>query len=212
VLGVRAQVRGGCTSTRGDLMVSQRRAMSRQRSHKTCRRRREKFGTTTRKTLLHATVGSYGYASIVGCSKHANTKILEGQRRAKTRLKTARHGLSVASCFLHIHTLHQASSSRVAHSSLVHLLDPALGSSHHPRSRVHFRATDIIATYDDNTILPHVLCVLGPVSAFCHAHLHTGLRALLVLCRAAARRCMQHSNVRLHKGWEISPSNSYAKR
>jgi hypothetical protein len=57
-----------------------------------------------------------------------------------------------------------------------------------------------------------VLCVWGPVSAFCHAHLHTGLRTLLVLCRAAARRCMQHSNVRLHKGWEISPSNSYAKR
>jgi hypothetical protein len=94
-------------------MVSQRRAMSRQRPHKTCRRESEKFSTTTRKTLLHATVGSYGYASIVGCSKRANTKILEGHQRAKTRLETFRlvspsHSQSLPTFFVVGHTFHLA--------------------------------------------------------------------------------------------------------
>jgi hypothetical protein len=64
--------------------------MSRQRPRNTrTRRKSEKSGTLTREALLHATQcgGPCAMRQSWDASKRANTKILEGQRFAKTRLK-----------------------------------------------------------------------------------------------------------------------------
>jgi hypothetical protein len=84
---VGARLRGGFSSQKGGcVVVSQWRAMSRQRPHATRNWRSEKSGTmTARKALLHASVGSGAMRQSVVCTRRANTKILEGQRAAPRR-------------------------------------------------------------------------------------------------------------------------------
>jgi hypothetical protein len=101
--------RGDCKVALG---VSQGKAMSRQRPRNTrTRRKSEKSGTLTREALLHATQcgGPCAMRQSWDASKRANTKILEGQRFAKTRLKATQ--LPIVALASHPHSISPSVSS-----------------------------------------------------------------------------------------------------